>query len=198
MISTIIFDLSEVLLSGMYGSEAKIGQLIGKPVSPDYLYIQKETWDFFHGKITEDTYWQLIIERSGWELSIPTLKELVRSQMNEIAGTRKIIEKLRAKGYKLGLLSVHAKEWIAHLETKYDYHKHFHQVMYSYQVGVSKPDPQAFKLILESLQVKPTETLFVDDSEENLETAKSLGMHTIHFKNAKELKKELQKRAIAL
>lgn len=45
--------------------------------------------------------------------------------------------------------------------------------------GVKKPDPKIFQLACERLNVKQEECLFMDDTLENIETAKKLGMKTI-------------------
>ena len=45
--------------------------------------------------------------------------------------------------------------------------------------------------MLERLKVKANECIYIDDREVNLEPAKKLGMKTILFRNAKQLKKEL-------
>lgn len=191
MITTIIFDLSEVYLRGMYGIEEKISHISGAEIPLDYIHLQQEAKDFFYGKISENEFWQRLITRHNWKIDIPTLKKLVRSQMTEIGGTREIMEKLHDKGYKLGLLSIHGKEWVEHVESKFDYHKLFHSKIYSFEVGVGKPDPKAFELILEKLGSKPEECLFVDDYEVNTKAARDLGIATILFENAKQLKNDL-------
>lgn len=198
MISAIIFDLSEVYLHGMKGVEEKIEVAFGINVPNNKLHTGKETEQFFNGEITEERFWQKVINRNHWDIDIPTLKHLIRENMTEIEGTREIIEKLKENGYRLGLLSVHGKEWIMYCEGQFDYRKLFHSVMYSFEVGISKPDPRAFKLMLEKLHVNPKECLFIDDSLRNIETARQLDMQTVHFKNAEQLIVGLQQYGIKL
>lgn len=198
MIPTIIFDLSEVLLHGMYGVEKKIEAALGMSVPNNKLYVEKEAEQFFNGELTEEEFWKKIIKRNHWNINIANLKRLIRENMTEIEGTREIIEKLKENGYTLGLLSVHGKEWIMYCEEQFEYHKLFHSVMYSFEVGVSKPATKAFKLMLEKLHVNPEECLFIDDSLKNIETAEQLGMQTIHFKDAEQLRAELHKLKIKL
>lgn len=192
MISTIIFDLSEVYLGGMYGIEEKIAAHSGQAVPNDYIHTLDVTQDFFHGKITEEEFWKGLIEGHKWNIDIPTLKQLVRSQMTEVEGTRDIMERLHKNGYKLGLLSIHAKEWIDHVESQFDFHKLFHSRLYSFEAGISKPDPRAFEMILEKLGATPQECLFIDDYYVNTQAAESLGISTIIFENAKQLERELK------
>lgn len=45
--------------------------------------------------------------------------------------------------------------------------------------GVKKPDPEIFLITCKKLKARPKECLFMDDSLENIEAAKALGMETI-------------------
>lgn len=197
MVTTIIFDLSEVYIHGMQGIEERITAAFGTEVTND-LYLDEASEKLFHGKITEDEYWQALIDKYKWKVDVESLKRLIRENMTEVEGTREIIEKLKENGYTLGLLSIHAKEWVLHCEKIFNYHKLFKLVMYSYEVGVSKPERKAFELILEKLNANPKECIFIDDSERNIAAASSLGMHVIRFETPKQLRKDLRKMQIKL
>lgn len=189
MITTIIFDLSEVYLQGLKGTEKHIQSKIKISNSDLLVY---ELHQLFLGEVTEDEYWSLIKKRHSWDISVTELKNAVRKNFQEIKGTRKIIEGLKENGYKLGLLSNHAKEWIEYCEITYKYHLLFHKVVYSYEAGFSKPSPNIFLLILKKLKAKPEECLFIDDHIKNIQAAQELGFNTIHFTSPKDLKKELR------
>jgi putative hydrolase of the HAD superfamily len=51
----------------------------------------------------------------------------------------------------------------------------------SCQLGVRKPDPQAFELALGRFDARPEDTFFVDDSAANVAGAASVGIHTHHL-----------------
>ncbi len=191
MITTVIFDLSEVLLSGAAGSEKLLEKRLSRKITDSELLIS-EIDRLFTGEISEDIYWQLVIEHNSWDITISELKKAIRQNFREIKGTRKIIEGLKQKGYKLGLLSNHAKEWIIYCETNYKYQGLFHEVVYSYQAGFSKPHPNIFLFILKKLKVKPEECLFIDDHIKNIESARRLGFNTIHFISPEDLKRKLK------
>jgi putative hydrolase of the HAD superfamily len=59
-------------------------------------------------------------------------------------------------------------------------------------LGVRKPNAAIYKLALSITQRAGEECVFVDDRELNLECAKELGMHTIEFRSAAQLAKELR------
>ncbi|HPQ94684.1 MAG: HAD-IA family hydrolase [Thiothrix sp.] len=47
--------------------------------------------------------------------------------------------------------------------------------------GILKPDPRAYHLITEGLQLPPSACVFVDDQWRNVHGAQALGMQTVHF-----------------
>ena len=192
MITTIIFDLSEVYLQGLKGTEDRINAAYGIHIANPALMNMKEAGKLFHGEISEETFWRAVVKKYDLPATVSELMQLVRENFKEVEGTRDIIEQLKVNGYKIGLLSVHVREWIAYCEERFDYHKLFHSTMYSFEVAVSKPDKRAYELILEELQVKPDECLFIDDSEINLVAAGKIGMQAIQFTKAKELQNDLR------
>ena len=56
-----------------------------------------------------------------------------------------------------------------------------------------KPDEKIYRLLLDRYNLKPEESVFVDDSIPNLEGAARLGIHTYHFTNAATFKADLDK-----
>ncbi|MCL5990508.1 MAG: HAD family phosphatase [Bacteroidetes bacterium] len=54
----------------------------------------------------------------------------------------------------------------------------FDGLYFSYLLGSRKPEPEIFKILLQNTGFTPNETLFIDDSVENIATAKELGFAT--------------------
>lgn len=59
--------------------------------------------------------------------------------------------------------------------------KIFDKTYFSHIIGYKKPDLQSFNFVLNDSGYLPSETLFIDDSIENIEAAINLGIKTIHF-----------------
>ncbi|MFA5872237.1 MAG: HAD family phosphatase [Parcubacteria group bacterium] len=197
MLKTIIFDLSEVYLQGLLGTHKLLSKRLKLKVENLDL-IAPETYELFKGKISEDEFWRTMRAKKKWDINVKELKKIVRMNFREVEGTRDIIEKLKEKGYKLGLLSVHAKEWVDHCEKKFDYHKLFHSILYSFEIEVCKPERKAYESMLDKIGSKAEDCLFVDDNHENLVAAEKLGIQTILFESAEQLGDELKKRDIIL
>lgn len=52
-------------------------------------------------------------------------------------------------------------------------------IVYSHEVGVAKPDPAAYELIVRRLGVEPHEVLFLDDVAVNVDAARRAGWHAV-------------------
>jgi putative hydrolase of the HAD superfamily len=64
---------------------------------------------------------------------------------------------------------------------------YFITAYYSHDLGVRKPHPEAFEVILKKENLRPEETLFIDDTFKNIEGAKKVGMATIHLTSPEKL-----------
>lgn len=102
-----------------------------------------------------------------------------------------LITSLRAK-FKTGLLSNAGPDASADLGQRYpELLDVFDTVVFSGEVGLVKPDPAIFHLILGRLQVSPDEAIFIDDFKQNILTAQMIGLHTIWFRSSEQAQKEL-------
>lgn len=93
--------------------------------------------------------------------------------------------------YKIGMLSNAGANWLSQLFTP-DQVAIFDAVALSYEMGITKPYPQAYHTICDRLGVKPAEAVFIDDIQRYVTGAKDIGMHGIWFKNNQQLKEELE------
>ena len=57
----------------------------------------------------------------------------------------------------------------------------FDKMYLSYEIGLRKPNKEAFQIILEENKLKPNEVFFVDDSPQHIEAAKSLGINCYYL-----------------
>ncbi len=68
----------------------------------------------------------------------------------------------------------------------------FDLVISSAAVGLAKPDPQIFNLVLEKLGVEAREAVFVDDNLANIQSAGQMGLHAVRFLNFEQLCRDLR------
>lgn len=94
--------------------------------------------------------------------------------------------------YQIAMLSnsfVGARE---HEQEAYGYASLCDFIIYSHEVGVSKPDPRAYRLTCERLGVQPHEVVFVDDVERYLTGAHDVGMHGVLFRDTEQAIAEIE------
>ncbi|MEZ4721494.1 MAG: HAD family phosphatase [Flavobacteriales bacterium] len=68
----------------------------------------------------------------------------------------------------------------------------FDKAYLSHEIGERKPNLGAFEIILNENNLSAGSTLFVDDSPQHIESAKRLGLQTIHLTSISDLEKELK------
>jgi putative hydrolase of the HAD superfamily len=61
-------------------------------------------------------------------------------------------------------------------ERRYGFSALFDPICYSHEIGVTKPDAEAFLIALERMGARPDSVLFIDDVAENVAAAQRLGM----------------------
>ncbi|XP_005373801.1 PREDICTED: bifunctional epoxide hydrolase 2 [Chinchilla lanigera] len=104
---------------------------------------------------------------------------------------------LRKKGFKTCMLT---NNWLDDRAKRGDLAQmmcelspHFDLLVESCQVGMVKPEPQIYKLVLDTLKASPSEVVLLDDFGSNLKPARDLGMVTILARDTAAALKELEK-----
>lgn len=64
-------------------------------------------------------------------------------------------------------------------EARFQFSKLFDPILYSHEIGVSKPDPKAFKHSLAEMRANSREVIFIDNLAENVAAAESIGMRGV-------------------
>lgn len=96
--------------------------------------------------------------------------------------TVEIIKQLQKKKIKLGLLSNFPSSWIYKLLKKYDLERYFNKVIISSEVGMIKPHADIFQEALRQLGALPSEAIFIDDREINVNGSKALEYMELYLK----------------
>ena len=101
------------------------------------------------------------------------------------------------KYYKIWLLSnTNPKHIQDELDNKYVFPKLVDGAIYSYDVGLRKPDKSIYIKACELAKVNPEESVFIDDLIENIDGAKKVGIKGIHYTDIEKLNKSLKQLGI--
>lgn len=108
--------------------------------------------------------------------------------------TIKLIEQLKKKGYRLFVISDIEEHNITYIEHAIpNMNELFEDISYSCRVGMVKKDGNVFDKAIERFKVIPEETLFIDDTQINLDQASKRSIHTFRFTDPDIHVKELEK-----
>jgi 2-haloacid dehalogenase len=113
-----------------------------------------------------------------------------------IEGTVRILHTLKKSGYRLVGLSNWSTETFPQMRGQYEFFNWLELILLSGEVGVNKPDPRIFEILMDRLGSPASSCLLIDDSVKNIVAAQRLGFQTIHFGSPEQLSLELAKKGI--
>ena len=193
----VIFDLSEVFIAGLPGVEKSISKKLGIP--EDGLlenFGGDPLFQVLEGRISEACYLGGILERTGWNLDLVSLKRMLRDNFHvRIAGSLDILREV-ARTHPVAMLSDHVREWVRYIESIHSFLDLFDERFYSCDLGKTKYDPTVFRDVLNLLDYDPHECLFIDDRIQNVRNAESVGLQSIQFRDAAQLRGDLESRQV--
>ena len=107
-----------------------------------------------------------------------------------------MLRDVKAAGNPVYALSNWSAETWPIAERRFEFLSWFDGVVVSGRIGLRKPDPAIFQHLLERFGLEAEQTLFVDDSERNVEAARRLGFEALRFESAPQLRRELALRGV--
>jgi putative hydrolase of the HAD superfamily len=183
MIKNIIFDLGGVVVD--WRPALILQTFTGNPVLTRYVSDNgffREPWTGFdRGTTSKEELLREASRLSGCPVAdCAALLEHVKRSLVDIPETAELIAGLSRRGFRLYCLSNMSVDHYNYLKERPVF-GYFHGQVISALEGMLKPERAFYELILERYQLLPGETLFVDDLERNIQAARALGIHTVHF-----------------
>lgn len=195
MIKAVIFDMGGVLLRTEDPTpRARLAAQFGLTLREleDLVFSSVSSIRAERGEISDQEHWAWVCAQLGLP---PTACQDLQDQFwaGDQLDTHLIafIKSLRPR-FKTGLLS---NAWIGTrqvVQERYGFLDAFDVVVFSAEVGMRKPEAGIFHRILKQLQVAPYEAIFVDDMLPNVEGARQVGLHVIHFTHPITVRETLQ------
>ena len=180
MITTIIFDFGDIFINLEKEAQIEAFNKLGLFGPNDELVAANDLFE--KGQISElqfiETFQKFIPNAS-----IDEIRKAWNSIIGDFPLYRLEFLQLLSRKYKLFLLTNTDEIHISRFEHKAgitffsDFYQCFEKVYYSYEMGMRKPDPAIFKLIMNKYDLSPKRTLFIDDKKINTDTAASLGIN---------------------
>jgi 2-haloacid dehalogenase len=194
-IEAVVFDLGGVLLD--WNPRHLYRTLFTDPVEMEWFLAEvcSPAWHAPHdrGVSTAESCAELASQ-------YPELSELIwawsRRSEEMIGGVDaesvEILRAVKATGMACYALTNHEKETYPLRLKRFAFLGWFDGTVVSGQEGMAKPEPTIFRLLLDRFVLTPGTTLMIDDNVENLEAASTLGIQTVLFRSAHQLRSELE------
>lgn len=132
-----------------------------------------------------------VVARTAQRLQLPAheldaMLSPIGERLTPIAESVALLERLRQRreqhgDVRLFFLSNMPEPYARTLEQRHDFLQWFDGGIFSGDVRLVKPDPAIFTLLAERHGLAPAQTVFIDDLADNIQAARALGWHGIHF-----------------
>ena len=151
-----------------------------------------------NGQITLDEYLERTVFFCSRTFTRDEFKGFMFAQSRDHPEARAIVNQLARSGnYLLATINNEGLELNLHRIQRFGLRRDFTAFFSSCFLGVRKPDQAIYRLALQITQRAPEECLFIDDRPLNLECARRMGIGTIHYQNARQLREELRRNGVA-
>ena len=192
----VIFDFGMVL-TGVPDAKARAELL--RISGLDNERFEKFYWADRHaydeGKLTGLGFWQKLARDAGLNLPGPTIEELnlwdARMWTTVDPAMLAWHEKLKQNGVLTAVLSNMGDSVLENVEREFAWLSSFDALVWSYQLGVAKPEPAIYEHTLKQLGTGAGEALFIDDKLVNVEAARELGMQALVYTTMAALRHDL-------
>lgn len=195
-IKAVIFDLGGVLIDWnpkylyrkIFSSEEEIDQFLSSVCTSDWNETQDEGRSLAEGTDI------LVKQFPAYEKEIRAYYDRWEEMLGGvIEDTLEILRTLKEKDHlSLYALTNWSAETIPIAIKRYEFFQWFEGIVVSGEEKMRKPSAEFYRLILDRYRLKAEDTLFIDDNFRNIQGAKSVGLHVIHFISPDQLKEAMR------
>ncbi|MCR9123681.1 MAG: HAD family phosphatase [Phyllobacteriaceae bacterium] len=192
----VVFDVGNVLIH--YDREAPFRHLIPDDEKRAWFLDNVTTvgWNIEQdrGRSWADAEAELIADHPQWEREIRAFRQNWREMVpHAYEDSVTILTELIEAGTDITFLTNFAADTFAEAQTMFPFLKSGRGVTVSGRAGLIKPDPAIYALHTATFELDSAATLFIDDSEKNVEAARAFGWHAVQFTSAEALREDLQR-----
>ncbi len=185
-IKAVIWDWGGVCCSG--GEHFSCKRMLDfTALTPDQMSERSRDLEYklYLGEIGEQEFWNSVISRFKMQQDNFTVEELRQGYYDSYTVYDEVLELIRKTryGFTHALLSNMGADMSGRIRIEHGANALFNPILFSHEIGIRKPDPKAFLLMLERLNLTAEQTLFIDDIQRNIEAATKLGINTIWFED---------------
>ena len=197
MIRNVIFDLGNVLISFIpseYLKKKNYPSNIRNTIISD-IFRSEEWKKLDNGEITVPEAIDSIALKSALSREEIALVFNFRTDiMFPLDDNVRLLPELKKHGLRLYYLSNFPLDSFEEVRNDYYFFRYFDGGIISAEVKLSKPDIRIYRLLLKKYDLKPEESVYIDDIEENVLVAESAGMKGLLTNGSPKISEKLEEK----
>lgn len=196
LVKALIFDFGGVISRTLFETHAQTEATLGLPTGS---LTWRGPFDSETDPLWRDMQADRISERDYWYARTRELGEMVGQTWTELSDLVKAVRgnapsevirpefletiaAARVEGVRLAVLSNELDLFYgAEFREKLPFLKTFEVIVDATYTGILKPDPRAYRIVLDKLNLAAGECVFVDDQDRNIAGAEKVGLRTVAF-----------------
>lgn len=187
MIKAILFDLDGVLIQ----TEHETFDFYKKYLEKKGVILKASDFKYKAGRKSAAFWNDVLTPKQQKEINTKKLVNLKRDLFNKypdkyikkISGGKEILIALKRAGYKIALVSQNESRMINSVIEWLGIRKYFDVILSIDNIKKLKPDPEIYLLAAKKLNIKPSESLVIEDSRDGVNSAKNAKMKCIGIKH---------------
>jgi putative hydrolase of the HAD superfamily len=198
-VTTLFWDIGGVVLSNGWDEKSR-------DLAAQHFHLDVNDFEARHaaafpayeeGHTSLSEYLKQVVFYRAQPFSLEEFTNFILAQSCEKVETRPVLDELtRSKKYLVAMLNNEGRELNEYRIKKFDLTRNFTLFFSSCNVGLRKPGEAIYCLAVEVVRRAPGECLFIDDRPENLVAPQRMGMRTILFKSAAQLRADLARNGV--
>ena len=201
MITTIFFDIGGVLLTDGWGHDSR--RAAAEKFGLDWDEYSDRHEKVGHAIETNRMSLEQYLDRAIFyrprEFSREEFRAFIFAQSQPKPESIAIVAQLAdSKNHFLATINNEVLELNLYRLEHFGLRRYFRVFFSSCFLGLRKPDEAIYRLALQVTQEAPANCIFIDDREVNLECPRELGLNTILFRDAAQLRVDLTEAGIEL
>ena len=194
-IEAVIFDLGNVLL--FFDWEIAANRLCartGRSRQELDRFIMTTPFvdQLSRGEMSSQQFFEIVVRDTGFDGDFAEFARIWSDIFTPNEPMIALARRLKGRVTRL-ILSNTAAMHMDYVFSRFPIARELDGLVLSYEVGMLKPDPRIYELALQRFELQAERAVFIDDIPTNVDGARAVGLHGIHYQNPDQLRLELTK-----
>jgi putative hydrolase of the HAD superfamily len=199
VIQAVFFDFDGVLTPDKTGTLTTcryLAQATGIPLDEMRAAFEPYRADLARGKTTRDATWPGVCASLGRDIPREMLTRAFES--TPLDRTMFAYANSLARHGRIGIITDNPKDRMDVVRSTLWLDRVFAPIVVSAEEGCAKDDPMLFQRALQAAKVTADQAVFIDNIQDNVEMARTVGMHAVFFDDEKRDLAALSRELLAL